>query len=122
MEVGIAKMDDQKLQQIIKETVAHAKDSLLNENSNLVTMLAHKMEGQIETSINKHVNGKIKSLDLKIDAYIADDEEWKKEITPYIKLVQDAEMVGVVSVGFLKFIGLLGVALGMIYAFFRWIK
>ena len=115
-------MSEEKIQQYIKDTVTHAKDSLLNENSNLVDMIVHKMEGHIEKAIDKHVNGKIKALDTKLDNYIIadmqwkkEDEQWKEDVKPQIQLVKDTQGFGKVSLYFLGFVSALGGCIILIY-------
>jgi hypothetical protein len=119
-------MSEEKIQQYIKDTVTHAKDSLLNENSNLVDMIVHKMEGHIEKAIDKHVNGKIRALDSKIDNYIAldlqwkkEDEQWKEDVKPQIQLVKDTQGFGRVTLGFLAFVTAIGGAILLVYNLFK---
>ena len=74
--------DDRKhFEDIIVKAVQSGK----KETSGLVAEIMHKMEQGIELAINKNVNGKIKRLDEKIDAYIVQDNAWKAEFEPYMK-------------------------------------
>jgi hypothetical protein len=68
-----------------KDIIVMAVQAGKKETSGLVAEIMHKMEQGIELAINKNVNGKIKRLDEKIDAYIISDNEWKKEFEPYVK-------------------------------------
>ena len=43
------------------------------------------LEKTIAESIEKNVNGKIKLIDQKLDAYILSDNAWKLDADPYIK-------------------------------------
>lgn len=111
-------MNDQHIQQLIKETVAHAKNAWGIEDSKIAGMLLEKMGGHIE----KVIDAKIKPLSDKLDHYIEDDNEWKKHAMPVLDAGTKALNFGTVGMGILKFFGVLGGAIGVIYAFFRWIK
>ena len=116
-------MDDQKLQQIIQQGIkeAHALgiQSGKQETSGLVEMILHKMEEPIEKAVDKHVNGKIKALGIKIDDYIVSDLKWKEEITPQIQLVKDTQGFGKVS---LYFIGFVSAIVGVILLIYNLLK
>lgn len=118
-------MDDEKLQQYIKDTVAHAKNSLFHENSNLVDMIFHKMEDRIEKAVDKatekYTNGRLKALDSKIDDYIKEDLEWKVKALPVIESGTKVLNFGTVGVGLLKFITIFSVAFGFIWGFIKYI-
>lgn len=77
-------MNDQE-KQYFEELILKAVQSGKKETSGLVAEIMHKMEQGIEASINKNVNGKIKRLDEKIDAYIISDDKWKQDVSPYIQ-------------------------------------
>jgi len=108
--------------QHFEEIIARAVQSGKKETSDLVDTILHRIEPVVEKSIEKYVNGKIKTLDAKFDSYVAGDLAWKEEMTPRLKLVQNAQIFGTVSVNLLKFVSIFGVACGFIYAFFKWIK
>lgn len=119
-------MTQEEVSQIIKETVSHAKNSLLDENSNLVDMIVHKMEGHIEksvaTAIEKNVNGKIRGIDQKIDDYIKGDLKWKDSVTPSIDTMK---MLSNTSTGvswILKSVIILGGAVGVVYGLLTWLR
>lgn len=69
----------------MKEIHLMSLQSGKKETSGLVDEIMHKMEQGIELAINKNVNGKIKRLDEKLEAYIIQDNAWKSEFEPYIK-------------------------------------
>ncbi len=110
------------LDQKIKESHSTGLETGGKEVSNLVDTILHRIEPVIEKSIEKHVNGKIRAIDVKIDAYIVSSEKWREEVTPSLRLVENAQVVGATSIGFLKVISYIGVACGFVYAFFKWIK
>lgn len=68
-----------------EEIIFKAVRSGKKETSGLVDEIMHKMENGIEAAINKNVNGKIKILDAKVDAYIISDNKWKDEYSPYLE-------------------------------------
>lgn len=122
-------MDKQEQQQLIKETVAHAKNAWGVEDSKIAGMILEKMKGHIETAVDT----KIKPLSDKLDHYIVDDTTWKETFVKDIKKWQDQAMpvleagtkalnFGSVGMGILKFFGVLGGAVAVVYAFFKWIK
>ena len=71
--------------QRLEDLIVKANQSGKRETSGLVAEIMHRMESGIEASIDKNVNGKIRKLDEKIDAYIKSDNEWKEEFEPYMK-------------------------------------
>lgn len=83
-------MDSQK-------TVKHVIHITINMSPEQFLQLKTIIDAQIETSTEKHVNGKIRALDKKIDDYIAtdtawkkEDERWKENAQPTVDLGQDA--------------------------------
>lgn len=101
-------LTDKQLKYLIVETVAHAKNSLLSEDSNLSADILKKMDKAIELSVKTHVNGKIKSLDEKLDQYIIKDNEWKELITPQIEAVKSVQNWGKVSLGLITVLSTIG--------------
>lgn len=118
-------MNQEEISKLITETVSHAKNSLFNENSNLVDMIFHKMEDRIEKAVDKatekYTNGKLKALDAKIDIYIKEDLEWKSKALPVIDSGTKVLNFGTVGVGLLKFVTIFGVAFGFIWGFIKYI-
>lgn len=110
------------LDQKIKESHSTGLESGGKEVSNLADTILHKIEPIVEKSIEKYVNGKIKTFSTNFDAYVVKDLEWKEKALPVITAGNKALIFGSVSVGFLKFVAILGVACGFIYAFFKWIR
>jgi hypothetical protein len=68
-----------------ENVLVKAIQSTKQENSGLVDTIMHKMEKGIEESINRNVNGKIKRIDEKLDAYIMSDNEWKEKYSPMLE-------------------------------------
>lgn len=110
------------LNQKIKESHSVGLESGGKEISNLADTILHKIEPIVEKSIEKYVNGRVKALDTKFDAYVVKDLEWKAQALPVIVAGNRALTFGSVSIGFLKLVAILGVAVGFIHAFFKWIK
>lgn len=46
------------------------------------------IQGFIHTSVKEVVNGKIDKLSLEFNQYKADDEKWKREVSPAIQNMQ----------------------------------
>lgn len=120
-------MDENKLQQIINQSLKEAHlmglQSGKQETSGLVDQIIHKMEDKLDTAIHRgietHVNGKIKAIDTKIDAYIKSDLEWKEDYTPYIKGLASVSDGGRILGKFVIFFGAVGAA---VLAIRGWIK
>lgn len=102
--------------------IVKAVQSGKKETSDLVDTILHRIEPVVAKAIETHVNGKIRAIDAKFDAYIVDDNKWKEKALPAINIGLNALTFGSVSVGLLKFVAILGVACGFVYAFFKWIK
>jgi len=58
----------------------------------------------IAHSIELNVNGKIRVLTEKMDNYIKSDEEWKKQAEPVIKMGENVQGFGKVSLYILGFV------------------
>lgn len=76
----------------------------------------------IKEGIETHVNGKIRSLTAKFDAYVEDDTQWKTDVTPYIQTVKDFTGFSKVGTAVLKLILLMGSVTGAVYAFIKYLK
>lgn len=66
--------------------------------------------GTTET-IERVVNGKIRRIDEKLDAYIIQDEQWKKTVQPVIDAYATAENAG----RFVQWTAKIGAALGILF-------
>ena len=108
-------MSEQELKQFITQAIKEAHslglESGAKETSGLVHEVLHRIEPAVEKSIEKYVNGKIRSLDKKIDDYIISDLKWKEVITPQIQMVQNLQGFGKVS---MYVIGFLSAILGLV--------
>lgn len=105
----------------IEDLIVKAVQSGKQETSGLVEMVIHKIEPAIEKAVEKHVNGKIRAIDTKIDIYIKEDLEWKSKALPVIDSGTKVLNFGTVGVGLLKFVTVFGVAFGFIWAFIKYI-
>lgn len=106
-------MNEDQLKQL-EELIVKAVQSGKQETSGLVEMVIHKIEPAIEKAVEKHVNGKIKNLDYKLDEYIKHDLEWKAEITPQIESVKEFKGWGKVTLGLLGFFAAIGTSIFMV--------
>lgn len=99
---------DEQVKQEFKEFLFQAHQAGKQETSGLVDMVIHKMETKIEESINKNVNGKINALHAKMDNYIVSSNEWRSKAEPAIKMVENVQGFGKVTLYMVGFIGSVG--------------
>lgn len=76
----------------------------------------------IKATIKETVNGKIDRINIKLDEYIKDDNEWKAGVTPSIETMKKTQNFAEGLLFLLKFIGVLGAAVGIIYAAIKYLK
>lgn len=107
----------------LEDLLVKANQSGKQETSGLVDLVIHKMEAKLETSIQKgietHVNGKIKKIDEKLDAYIVSDNAWKDTYSPYVKGLASVSDGGKIMGKFVIFIGAVGAAVIGIKSLFK---
>lgn len=105
----------------IKEYIFQAVQSGKQETSGLVDLIIHKMEKKLDetiaVSIEKNVNGKIKKIDEKIEAYILSDNEWKSKYSPYLEGIVGVSVGGKIMIRFIIGIATVG---GAILAIRKW--
>jgi hypothetical protein len=95
------------LEDKLKETVSHAKNSLLSEDSNLANHILAKMKGHIEVAIDNKLIPIYQYIAEDKDRNIKKDEEqiaFKKEIMPVIEMGKNVQGFGKVSLYILGFI------------------
>lgn len=73
-----------------------------------------------ENAIEKHVNGKIRNMDSKLDTYIKSDLEWKKTVEPVVDAYNTVGLVSNFTNWLSKVILSVGVIGGAIFAFFTY--
>lgn len=105
--------------QEFKEFIFQAVQSGKQETSNLVDSIIHKIEPAVEKSIEKYVNGKIRVMDGKLDAYIVSDNEWKALAQPVVDLGKNLQGFGKVA---LYTIGFVASVMGAILLFIEFFK
>jgi hypothetical protein len=74
------------------------------------------IEDQLKIGIETHVNGKIRKMDEKLDAYIKEDNEWKARANPTIELGNNIRGFGKV---FAYLLGIGATVFGIIKYFFK---
>lgn len=122
MVMHINKMTDEQLKQFNErqeEILLKAIQAGKQETSGLVDLVIHKMETHIEQSIDKNVNGKIKTLDAKIDAYILSDNEWKDKYSPMLEAFTSLSTSGKLILKLVVGIGSFLLALTAIKEYFK---
>lgn len=74
-----------------------------------------KIQEAVGVAIEKHVNGKIRLMDAKLDEYIKDDLAWKEQAKPTIELGNNIRGFGKVVVYILGIAGaIFGVFKGIV--------
>lgn len=63
-----------------------------------------EIQNAVGKAIQTHVNGKIDKLTVKVDAYIADDLQWKQQAEPVIKMGENVQGFGKVSLYIVGFV------------------
>lgn len=84
-------------------------------------MTPEQYEGLIQSvsdQIKITVNGKIDKINTKLDAYIVDDNEWKKTAKPVIEMGKNLQGFGVVALYILTVLAALGGAIKATQFFF----
>jgi phage-related protein len=76
----------------------------------------------IKATIKETVNGKIDRMNTKLDEYIKDDNEWKQGVTPSIETMKKTQNFAEGLLFILKFVGILGGAVGVIWAAIKYLK
>lgn len=105
-----------------KEYINHAHSTGRNLTSDLADDIIKKMNAHIINGIESSVNGKIKAIDHKIDAYIKDDCEWKKKVTPIIEDMEKQQSFFSVGATILKAVVLIGAVGTTIFGALHFIK
>lgn len=122
-------MTKEEISQLIKETVAHARNSFDETDSNLVGSIMEKMDSAIEVSVKKHINGtisEIKEIALQnkenIANYILADNLWKEKAEPILQMGKNLKGFGKVSA--IIFAGIMGLSaiVGAFYGMIQWIR
>lgn len=128
-------MSEQELQRL-EELLFRAVQTGKKETSDLVTDVLSRLDPAIQQGIEKHVNGKIRAIDKKIDDYIQHDMEynsrieketmtWRASADSKLKIVSDWEAFGTISSKILGLVIMLGTASGAIFGImklFDWVK
>jgi hypothetical protein len=70
-----------------------------------------------EQAIEKHVNGKIRNMDKKLDEYIQEDITWKQTVQPIIEAYNTVGLVGTFTNWLSKVIISVGVIVAAIIGF-----
>lgn len=68
-------------------------------------ILKETIDKQLKAGIETHVNGKIRVLSDKFEAYVKEDNEWKERANPTIELGNNVRGFGVVLVYLLGVVG-----------------
>jgi len=62
--------------------------------------VADELKETVKESIEKNVNGKIRNLDTKIDNYIVEDTQWKKDDKKWKDTAQPVVNLGMSTINF----------------------
>lgn len=128
-------MDKQELQQLIK-ALEPFLESKMKENSYMIANTTNKEHSRFIGELRENnktlvkefndfkqeVRSYIKDDNLWKETFFKEDKKWKEEAMPVLDAGTKALNFGSVGMGILKFFGVLGGAVAVIYAFFKWIK
>ena len=84
-----------------------------NERQNLTQMI-HDMRSEFQAYVREHMEWKERTSKA--------DLEWKNNVTPSIEIMKKTVNFTEGAIVFMKFIGLLAVAIGAIYGLIKWLK
>jgi len=104
--------------QHFEDLIVKAIQSTKQENSGLIDTIMHKMEKGIEESINRNVNGKIKRIDEKLDAYIVSDNQWKDKYSPMLEAFTSISVSGKIILKLVVGVGSFVLAIAAIKDYF----
>ena len=76
--------------------------------------ITHHTDISVGKSIEIHVNGKIRALTDRFDAYVKEDTKWKEEAQPAIELGKNIKSFGIVTISILGAIAAFGAAFSVI--------
>lgn len=89
--------------------------------------LKSELKSHVEETIKVTVNGKIDGLRGELADYIKKDVEWKKEdqtwksqVDPVVAVYKNSSWLGRVVVASLKFLALVGAAVGAVFAIVKY--
>jgi len=119
-------MEQKDIQQLIKDTVSHAKDAFFNENSNVAHFILTKMEGHIKKTVEDTIDDKLAPVYKYIESDMArneqkdkEDKVFKEDIAPVIQMGKNVRGFGSVS---LYVLGFFASATGAFYGIMEFIK
>jgi hypothetical protein len=123
---NIISMEQKDIQQVIKDTVLHAKNAFFSEDSRMADHILKKMEGHITKAIDDRLEVKL----IPVFEYIKDDTTrnkqkdeadiaFKKDIMPVIEMGKNVQGFGKVSLYILGFIASLSAGFYALMAFLK---
>lgn len=81
-----------------------------------------QLQETVSNQIKLTVNGKIDSINTKLDNYIKEDNEWKADVKPYIENMRQISNFSTVGSALLKTIIAIGGAITVIWAAIKYLK
>jgi hypothetical protein len=99
----------QLVQDLRKGQIAHEKQDIVRFGSIQTSIDNNQnlMVQTIERVVKETVNGKIETIARKLDAYIAEDNEWKRDVKPSIENMKTFKLGTKIVIGFIGFIALI---------------
>lgn len=105
----------EELKQIVKEYLDSARQSGKSETSGLVSVILKQIDGAIENSVKKHVNGKISDIQETLD-------NMNKKINPMFDIFASVNGFDKVAVWILKGLAMIGTAILSLYVLIEFFK
>lgn len=84
----------------------------------IMGVIDSSIKESVAIAIEKHVNGKIRNLDTKIDEYIKQDVEWKKDDKAWKDNAQPTINLGSGAINWWNFTKWIFTSAGIVAAFF----
>lgn len=81
--------------------------------------MKRQIDTSVATAVELNVNGKIRKMDAKLDAYILSDNDWKTEAQPVVNMGKQAKGFSVVTLYIAGAIITLGGAIEIVRQFFN---
>ncbi len=122
----MTKEDLAHIEQVIKDTAVHVKNTTEKTNSDLVALIIHKQEPAIKQAIKEHVNGQFDIFKDEFREYVEKDTKdkeailkWQKDFEPYVKGLASVSDGGRIVGKLVIFLGAVGAAILAIKGWFK---
>lgn len=76
----------------------------------------------IKQTIQEKVNGKIDRMNMKLDTYIKEDNDWKENVMPSIEIMKQMQGFSSTAIWIMKTIAVISTAVAAVWTFINYIK